>query len=114
MSDEWGEEEGFYEEDGLVDESADCDYGCTEFCEEPSTKDAGLCTTECQVYLCSVEAEADGGTGKWKCTGCGCTDSTPCSGGCHWVRKNFCSKCAQKEVIPASHCDPPIGQDEAP
>lgn len=98
MNDEqgWGEEEGF----GIdVDDENEngCDYGVTEFCVEPQTKDLGICTTECSAYLCAVEAEADGGTASWKCTGCGCTDLTPCPGGCHWVRKNLCSKCAEKQ-----------------
>jgi hypothetical protein len=85
----WVEEEGFGEGEG-------CDYGCGEYCAEPQTKEMGLCTTECQAYLCSVEAEADGGTWGWKCAVCGCTDTTPCPGGCSWVRKNLCSACAEK------------------
>jgi hypothetical protein len=92
---DWEEEEGFDEEDSSED--GGCDYGVTEFCSEPQTRDMNLCTTECQTYLCSVEAEADGGTGKWKCDVCGCTDTTPCPGGCSWVRKNLCSKCADKQ-----------------
>jgi hypothetical protein len=96
------DEEGWEEEDGWGEEDSDdgCDYGCGEFCSEPGTKDAGLCTTECQAYLCSVEADADGGTSGWKCDDCGCTDGTPCVGSlgqtCHWVRKNLCSSCAEK------------------
>ncbi len=92
----WEEEEGWGEEDDLTNPTADCDYDCSEFCEEPQKKDAGLCTTDCQAYLCSVEADADGGTSGWVCDDCGCTDSTPCPGGCHWVRKNLCSSCAEK------------------
>jgi hypothetical protein len=34
------------------------------------------------------------GTSTWKCEVCGCTDQHACPGGCHWVRKNLCSKCA--------------------
>ena len=98
---EWEEEEGFEEED----DGACCDYCVTEFCSEPQTKEAGLCTTECQEYLLAVEAKADNGTSTWKCTGCGCTDTNPCvkylPGAaietCHWVRKNLCSKCAEKQ-----------------
>ncbi len=97
----WEEEDsGWGEDDDLASPTADCDYGCSEFCEDPQTKDAGLCTTECQVYLCSVEADADGGTDGWECDDCGCTNSTPCISGdgqtCHWVRKNLCSSCAEK------------------
>ena len=33
----------------------DCDYGISEFCEEPETKAMGLCTTECALYLSAVE-----------------------------------------------------------
>ena len=91
---EWDEEEGFCEED--TEEYDLCDYGF-EFCEDPQTKEAGLCTTDCQQYLCGVESDADGGTSTWKCQVCGCTDSTPCIGGCSWVRKNLCSACAQKQ-----------------
>ena len=100
MSDEWEEETGFSEEDS----AEGCPYGF-EFCEDPQTLDANLCTTECNTYNLSVEAQADGGTSKWKCTGCGCTDTNPCvkylPGAaietCHWVRKNLCSKCAEKQ-----------------
>ena len=100
MSDEWSEEEGFFEDQ---EEGNGCDYGCSEFCSEPQTKDAGLCTTECQEYLLAVETEADHGTSTWICTGCGCTDTTPCIGGCSWVRKNLCSQCAKKqEKTPAA------------
>jgi division protein CdvB (Snf7/Vps24/ESCRT-III family) len=35
-------------------------------------------------------------TSKWSCKVCGCTDVTPCLGGCAWVKKNLCSKCAFK------------------
>jgi len=41
MSDEWEEEQGFYEDD---ESDNGCDYGVGEFCEDPQTKDAGLCT----------------------------------------------------------------------
>jgi hypothetical protein len=91
--DDWSEEEGFGGDDT---EDISCDFGCTEFCTEPQTKELGLCTTDCQIYLCCVEADADGGTGLWVCSECGCTDTKPCPGGCHWVRKNLCSKCAEK------------------
>jgi hypothetical protein len=104
---DWSEEEGFGEECG---EAIGCPYGCGEFCEDPQTRDANLCTTECSTYLCSVEAGADGGTETWVCTVCGCTDKQGCvtgkdlSGGlietCHWVRKNLCSACANKPKEP--------------
>lgn len=32
-------------------------------------------------------------TSSWKCDKCGCTDTTPCEGGCAWVAENKCSKC---------------------
>jgi len=51
---EWGdEEEGFEEE---FDEGG-CDYGVSEYCSDPQTKEMGLCTTECADYLRSVEEE---------------------------------------------------------
>lgn len=28
-----------------------------------------------------------------KCRVCGCTWSSPCEGGCHWVEKDLCSRC---------------------
>lgn len=31
------------------------------------------------------------------CRVCGCTDSTPCEGGCEWVEADLCSACAFKE-----------------
>jgi hypothetical protein len=96
---EWEEEQGFDEEEEEV-----CPY-VFEFCEDPQTREAGLCTTECNTYLCSVEAEVDGGTSTWKCSVCGCTDTNPCITNlpgaaietCHWVRKNLCSTCADKQ-----------------
>lgn len=30
-----------------------------------------------------------------RCVGCGCTDSSPCLGGCHWVRADLCSACEE-------------------
>ncbi len=101
---EYEEEEGLGEdEDEFLGESA-CPYGF-EFCEDPQARELGTCEQDCQTYLCSVEADADGGTSTWKCTGCGCTDTNPCTKWlpgaaletCHWVRKNLCSKCAAKQ-----------------
>ena len=114
MSDDWDEEEGFYED--REDENG-CDYGCSEFCSDPQTRDAGLCTTECQEYMLRLEEEADQGTSSWKCTGCGCTDTNQCTKflpgaaieTCHWVRKNLCSACAQKQKEQAQeHTDKSI------
>lgn len=28
-----------------------------------------------------------------RCKYCGCTNETPCLGGCHWVEENICSTC---------------------
>ena len=33
-----------------------------------------------------------------KCKYCGCTDDNACEGGCSWVAKDVCSKCAAKLV----------------
>ena len=33
-----------------------------------------------------------------KCKYCGCTDDHACEGGCSWVAKNVCSKCAAELV----------------
>ncbi len=33
-----------------------------------------------------------------QCRVCGCTWYTPCEGGCSWVEKDLCSKCAEKEA----------------
>lgn len=30
----------------------------------------------------------------WQCRRCGCTDARACPGGCSWVEKNLCSRCA--------------------
>lgn len=30
------------------------------------------------------------------CNGCGCTDDNACEGGCFWVAKDLCSRCADK------------------
>lgn len=37
------------------EEDADCIYGF-ELCEDPETRDMGLCTTECRLYLESIDA----------------------------------------------------------
>lgn len=29
-----------------------------------------------------------------QCIGCGCTELTPCPGGCIWATPNLCSRCA--------------------
>lgn len=41
-------------EDDDPEAELDCDYGFG-FCSDPETKGMGLCTTECSVYLESVE-----------------------------------------------------------
>lgn len=33
-----------------------------------------------------------------KCRVCGCTWNDACEGGCYWVEKDLCSRCAGKEV----------------
>lgn len=38
-------------------EDPDCLYGF-EFCENPDIRDMGLCTTDCALYLESIEEEA--------------------------------------------------------
>jgi len=47
-------EEDFESEDVYWEEQADCPYGF-EFCEDPGTRAMNLCTTECGVYLESIE-----------------------------------------------------------
>ena len=49
------EEEDWVEEE--MQEEDSCDYGVSEPCSDPQTKDLGLCTTECAAYLGSVEQE---------------------------------------------------------
>lgn len=44
----------FDEEENMMS----CDYG-SEFCEEPFTKEMGLCTTECKLYFEMVKAQSD-------------------------------------------------------
>lgn len=31
------------------------------------------------------------------CRVCGCTDDTPCEGGCYWVEPDLCSACTERE-----------------
>ena len=45
-----------WETDDWEDEDPGCDYGL-EFCEDPQTRELGLCTTECAAYFKMVEAE---------------------------------------------------------
>lgn len=33
------------------------------------------------------------------CKHCGCTETTPCDGGCSWVMDNVCSQCVPVEAI---------------
>ena len=49
---EWEDE---YAEDYLEEQEC-CDYGF-EFCWDPQIKAMGLCTTECPLYLDSLEDE---------------------------------------------------------
>lgn len=42
-----------------VTEEGSCDYGVSEICSDPQTKDLGLCTTECQAYLELVKKEQE-------------------------------------------------------
>jgi len=53
MSSETWEDEGI-EEGSFDDWLRDCDFGF-EFCCDPQTKAMGLCTTECSLYLESLE-----------------------------------------------------------
>lgn len=50
-----------YRGDFVDDESEDlglgCDYGCSEFCENPGTRALGLCTTDCRTYMETVEGQ---------------------------------------------------------
>lgn len=55
MSDDINEQD--YWEDECDDEGS-CEYGVSEFCCDPQTRDMGLCTTECVAYLDAVEADA--------------------------------------------------------
>lgn len=57
---DFDEEESWEEE---FDESG-CDYGVCEFCEDPQTKELGLCTTECAAYLAAVAADTNKKTEK--------------------------------------------------
>lgn len=47
-----------------------------------------------------------------KCVVCGCTESTPCEGGCSWISANppICSKCEGKKYdrVPQSGSEPII------
>ena len=45
-------------------------------------------------------------TTNWRCAECGCDDSTPCPGGCTWVRPNLCSVCADKIYERTTKCKP--------
>lgn len=38
----------------FAQEEESCPYGF-EFCEDPQTRDLGLCTTECETYMDEVE-----------------------------------------------------------
>lgn len=50
-----------------------------------------------QVAVEQVRAQTEA----WRCRGCGCTNGTPCEGGCWWVEPNLCSQCAdQKDDAP--------------
>jgi len=40
-----------------MEDEQGCDYGVSELCSEPDTKDMGLCTTECRAYMDSVKKE---------------------------------------------------------
>lgn len=54
------------------------------------------------------------------CKVCGCTNSTPCHGGCAWVKPDLCSSCASDEEIDAAiperpdDCDGCDMEDEYP
>ena len=48
--DEYADPESFVEMEPC------CPYGF-EFCEDPETRDMNLCTTECRLYLESIEDE---------------------------------------------------------
>jgi len=59
MSDEsWFEDPDYF--DAYMDsmeEGIDCDYGLSEFCEDPSLRSTGCCF-ECPLYLEAAEIEA--------------------------------------------------------
>lgn len=40
-------------------------------------------------------------TWRWKCVGCGCSDFSACKGGCFWVKKDLCSRCASTPELEA-------------
>jgi hypothetical protein len=69
--------------------------------------DTGSCDIEPdELYTSREEAEAELGNGVFdketeqKCRICGCTQNNACVGGCYWVEKDLCSKCAQRKEMP--------------
>ena len=63
---------------------------------------SGLCATDADglhavevLERLGMQRAAD-----WRCGVCGCTESTPCEGGCAWVAPNLCDRCARSEGEP--------------
>lgn len=55
---------------------------------------SGLCESCFDRITADDEEDTDEG---WACTGCGCTFTQPCPGGCYWFAEKLCSSCALKE-----------------
>lgn len=105
ISREWAEKAKFIE----FYESGPCDFCCEESCEGcPANVDGEeLCDytgeecignklfcEECIVFAGELgEDEED--TSGWICRVCGCTDLTPCVGGCSWVEPYLCNICSR-------------------
>lgn len=51
-------DEDYESEDMYWEEEAQCCFYGFEFCIDPETRDMGLCTTDCDLYLESLEEES--------------------------------------------------------
>lgn len=72
-----------------VGASAGCESVQTEYhCKHPAIIPAG------EVIIFKGATSPRDCPLKWKCRICGCTWHNACDGGCYWVKKDLCSKCA--------------------
>ena len=75
------------------------------YCEERYGLD-----NQARLNLEAGIAQPNGGDGESACRVCGCTQNTPCQGGCHWVPDPYmagelCSGCAASVPLPAEHIE---------
>jgi hypothetical protein len=76
-------------------------WWCSSWCVNSAITAAGveLAAADCMAAAGQAPMLSGGDVDEASCVGCGCTENTPCEGGCSWVPNRYmadlCSACAK-------------------